>query len=100
MITVTARAQSKLEELLQLNDAAPDEGVKVVASEQGTLGLTIARPSEDDEVLLYRGDGPLLIVDGRLAPDLDGLELDARRAGDDGTQPGEQFTLARPGAGR
>jgi len=43
MMTVTARAQSKLEELLQLNNVTPHDGAKVLASEQGALGLTIAR---------------------------------------------------------
>lgn len=75
MISVTERAATELQALLEANDAPPDQGVKLVPAGTGTLGVTIGPPAEGDEIILH-GDSPLLIVDGSIAPLLDGQELD------------------------
>ena len=75
MITVTERAADGLQELLALNNASPGEGVKLVPSGTGQVGMTIGVPSEDDEVIRQEGE-PLLIVDNRLTGVLDGAEIE------------------------
>jgi Fe-S cluster assembly iron-binding protein IscA len=94
MITVTERAATELEELLTTEDAPPGQGVKLVPSGTGTIGMTIAAPSEGDEVI-RRGEEPLLIVDSRVAEALDGAEVDCDRSVVDG-QPRAEFKLRPP----
>ncbi len=89
MISVTERAASELQALLEANGALPDQGEKLVPAGTGTLGVTIDLPAEGDEVIL-RDDSPLLIVDGSIAPLLDGQELDIQP--DEGGAP--QFILS------
>jgi hypothetical protein len=97
MITVTERAATGLEELLVAQGAAPGEAVKLVPSGRGGVALTIASPAAGDEVV-RRGDDPLLIVDGRLAPIVDGALLDlAAAAPAGGALP--RFTLTPPEQG-
>ena len=78
MITVTERAAAGLQELREANDALPGQGVKLVPTGTGSIGMTIAAPSEGDEVI-RRGDEPLLIVDGRIAGALTGPGSTPRR---------------------
>ena len=94
MLTVTERAEAELQELLVINDASPDEGVKLVPSGTGSIGMTIGRPSEDDAVI-DRDGKPLLIVDIRLAQVLDGAEIDCAPTAGNGQQATE-FTLRPP----
>jgi Fe-S cluster assembly iron-binding protein IscA len=75
MITVTERAANALQELLATNSALPGQGVKLVPSGVNSIGMVIEAPNEGDEVILHEGE-PLLIVDSRIASDLDGAELD------------------------
>lgn len=72
MIIVTERAAAELEEMLRVNNAAPGQGVKLVSVGIGTVGMTIDTPSEGDEVIRSGGE-PLLIVDSRLAEDVDAV---------------------------
>jgi len=94
MITVTERAATELEELLTTNDAPPGQGVKLVPSGPGSIGMTIAAPSEGDEVI-RRGEEPLLIVDSRVVKTLDGAEIDCDSSVVDG-QPRAEFKLRPP----
>ena len=94
MITVTERAASELEKLLTTNDARPEQGVKLVPSGAGSIGMSIAVPSEGDEVI-RRGEQPLLIVDIRIAEPLDGAQIDCDSAVVDG-QPRAAFKLRPP----
>ena len=94
MITLTERAATELEELLTTKDAPPGQGVKLVPSGPGTIGMIIAAPSEGDEVI-RRGEEPLLIVDSRVAETLDGAEIDCARSVVDG-QPKPEFKLRPP----
>ena len=98
MITVTERAASRLQELLTSNDAPAGQGVKLVPSGADSIGMTIAEPSEGDEVI-RRGEGPLLIVDRRIAGQLDGAEIDCERTVVEG-QPKDEFKLRPPTKGR
>lgn len=89
MINVTERAASVLQNLLETSDAPPGQGVKLIPDAQGNLGMTIASPVEGDQVV-SREESPLLIVDGSIAQQLDGTELDVQEI------PGEEsarFTL-------
>ena len=89
MISVTERAATALQDLLVSNDASPGEGVKLAPDLSGRIGMTIDAPVEGDEVV-HRGEMPLLIVDGRIAQQLDGTELDLQEIPG---QEGAQFTL-------
>ena len=92
MITVTERAAAGIEEILSAQQAAPGEAIKLVPDATGGIGLAIAPPTAEDEVI-RRGADPIVIVDGRIAPELDGAVLDL----DDGSanQGRPRFTLMR-----
>lgn len=94
MVTVTERAAAELLELLEANNVPPGQGVKLVPSGMGQIGMTIDTPAEGDEVI-RRGDEPLLIVDSRLTGELEGVEIDCQTEVVDGT-PRSQFLLRRP----
>jgi Fe-S cluster assembly iron-binding protein IscA len=85
MITVTERAATALEELLSSSNAQPGQGVKLIPSDGGQVGMTIDAPSEGDEVV-SRGDAPLLIVDSDIADALDGARIDCDTSMVDGQQ--------------
>lgn len=72
MITITERAAAGLEEMLRAHNAPPGQGVKLVPGDIGGFGMTIDTPSDGDEVIRAAGEA-LLIVDGRIAGDLDGV---------------------------
>ncbi len=94
MLTITERAASELQAVRATNDASPDQGVRLTPDGKGGIGLTIDAPSEGDEVIRHE-ETPLVIVDGRIAPLLDGAELDCKTDVDspvDG-QPRTHFTL-------
>lgn len=91
MITVTERAADALEQLLAVSNAPAGQGVKLVPTGTGSVGMTIDAPSEGDQVV-HRGDDPLLIVDGRIAEALDGAQIDCDTTVVDG-QPRTEFTL-------
>ena len=97
MITVTERATTRLQELLIANNAEPEQGVKLVPTDAGTIGMTIDTPREGDEVVSVEQD-PLLIVDGSLAEPLDGAQIDCDVAVSDDGQPRREFTVRRPEA--
>jgi Fe-S cluster assembly iron-binding protein IscA len=96
MITVTERAATALEAMLTETGAQPGQGVKLVPSARGTVGLTIARPNEGDAVI-RRGDIPLLIVDRCITDAFNGAQMDCEEEPFNG-QPHARFTL-RPQAG-
>jgi len=88
MLTITERAKVELEELLLVNNAPPGQGVKLVPGGPSGVGMSIETPSEGDEVIKSE-EGPLLIIDGRIAAGLAGGRIDY----DDVTS---QFTLLPP----
>jgi Fe-S cluster assembly iron-binding protein IscA len=94
MIQLTERAAVAIATILALRDAAPGEGLKLVPDEAGGMDLTVGAPAADDEVV-RRGGDPLLIVDRRLAPTLEGALLDLAEL--DSAVEGPRFTLVRPG---
>lgn len=96
MITVTERAATGIEEILSAQQAAPGEAIKLVPDGSGGIGLAIAAPAAEDEVV-QKGDDPLVIVDGRIAPDLDGAVLDLTVPNASEGRP--RFTLERPEGG-
>lgn len=97
MITVTERAMKELQGVLKAQSAPPGQGVKLVPNPEGGISLTIASPSEGDEVT-RKGKTPLLIVDPRLTNEVDGLVFDVQTIEREGG-PQKQFTLVQPGAG-
>ncbi|HEX2032701.1 MAG TPA: hypothetical protein VHS99_00825 [Chloroflexota bacterium] len=91
MITVTERAATRLQEVLETKHAPPGHGVKLLPTATGSIRMTIATPSDGDEVV-HHGETPLLIIDSRIAPTLQGTELDCRRSIVDGRSRNE-FTI-------
>jgi len=94
MITVTERAATELQGLLATNNALPGQGVKLIPSGTGSIGMTIDAPAEGDEVV-WHGQEPLLIVDSSLTEALDGAEIDCDTVSVDG-QARAQFRLRPP----
>jgi hypothetical protein len=76
------------------NNALPGEGVKLIPSGTGNIGMTIGAPSEGDEVIRH-GAEPLLIVDSRIADTLDGAEIDCNSSVVDG-RPRTEFKIRPP----
>lgn len=94
MITITERAANELQGLLDTQGAQPGQGVKLVPDQASGIGMTIAAPTEGD-VVVPRGEDPLLIVDPRITPLIEGAVLDVEAAADaDGKGP--RFKLRRP----
>jgi Fe-S cluster assembly iron-binding protein IscA len=94
MIAITERAAAGLQELLAINHAQPGQGVKLVPSGTGRIGMTISEPGEGDAVVDHEG-APLLIVDGGIADSLDGTQIDCEISPAEG-QPKLAFTLRPP----
>ena len=65
MIAVTERAALALEELLLSSEPPPGEALKLVVS-GNQIALTMAAPSNGDQVFRHDGE-PLLIVDSGIA---------------------------------
>src|SRR5688572_13658918 len=91
MVIVTERAAAQLQEVLNLQNASDEEGVKLVPGGDGRVQMTIAPPNAGDEVT-QRDGHPLLIVDASLADALDGTEVDFEAVATNGTSP-SGFTL-------
>jgi Fe-S cluster assembly iron-binding protein IscA len=89
MIRVTERAATALHELLEINAAPPESGVRIAPNASGDLGMTVDAPHAGDEVIL-RGESaaPVLIVDGTLAEDLEQMVVDYESVEDDHQTPG------------
>ncbi|MPZ13125.1 MAG: hypothetical protein GEU73_01645 [Chloroflexi bacterium] len=90
MITVTERAAAGFDEMLKANNAPAGQGVKLVPTATGTIGMTIDTPSEGDEVI-ETGGKAVLIVDSRISGNLDGV-IDCDTEEVDG-QPQSRFKL-------
>jgi Fe-S cluster assembly iron-binding protein IscA len=95
MIRLTERAATGLQELLVANNAPPGQGVRLVPSGTGGIGMTISVPRQGDEVV-RRGEEPLLIVDSRIAETLAGVEIDCETSVVDG-EPRTEFRTRSPG---
>ena len=95
VILLTDRATAALEEMLLVNDAGRGEGVRLVPSAPGRIGLTIDTPQAGDEVIEH-DEELLLIVDRSLIEKLEGSEIDCSTVVVEG-QPYTEFTL-RPAA--
>lgn len=93
MITVTERAATAFEALLNENDAQPGQGVKLVSDGQGSIGMVIQEPEAGDEIV-RRGDEPLLIVDSAIGQMLDGAVIDCADESPNGQSP-MRFKLSR-----
>ncbi len=94
MIAVTERAAAALQQMLAGSNVPPGQGVRVVPSGAGGLGMTIGPPNPGDEVI-RRGEEPLLIIDSRVAALLDRAEIDCETAVVAGQQRTE-FKLRPP----
>jgi hypothetical protein len=97
MITVTARAAARLQEVLTEKNVPPGQGVKLVPQGPGSVGLAIAAPEAGDAIVRY-ADAPVLIVAGRLTAALAGAELDCEEAVVAG-EARTEYTLRRPAPG-
>jgi|GEM_PF-5945438 Fe-S cluster assembly iron-binding protein IscA len=95
MITVTSRAATELQELLDAQGPLPGQGIKLIPTPTGGIGMTVAAPDEGDEVVPST-EAPLLIVDASLTELLDGVVFDVEPAAVEGGRP--EFRLRRPEA--
>src|SRR5919198_3301036 len=93
MFQVTERAATALQEVLAINNAPPKQGVRLVPTDEGRLGMTIDRPREGDQVV-QRDDTPVLIADRQVAAALTGVVLDLQPAETEAEGP-PRFTLRR-----
>ena len=83
MITVTERATTALQRILEAQEAPSGQGVKLMPDSSGGISMTIAPPEEGDEVV-FHDESPLLIIDSIISDAVDGMVFDVQSAqGDD-----------------
>lgn len=75
MIGITERAARGLEAFLGFHEATPEQAVKLFPRCEGGIGMTIAKPRPEDELILSEGR-PLLAVDPHVAQLLSGSFID------------------------
>jgi Fe-S cluster assembly iron-binding protein IscA len=92
MLEITDRAADELARLLRQNTPGVRQAVRLSVNSSGMLAMTIDVPHAGD-TLVRRNEAVLLIVEGRLSPQLASRVLDV--PGADGQR---QFTL-KPQAG-
>jgi Fe-S cluster assembly iron-binding protein IscA len=91
MVTVTERAATALQQVLEDNHAPPGQGVRLAADATGHLGMTIDAPRDGDDVV-YAAEEPVLMVAGPVAGQLEDMVLDYQ-ASDDDSQTSAGFVL-------
>ncbi|MDI3340818.1 MAG: adhesin [Sphaerobacter sp.] len=90
VVDVTQRALDELEAIRQASNPQPGQGITLVVDDNGELGLALAWPQEEDQVI-ERGGQPVIIIPQVLADPLDGVVIDYQDT------PGQEgFTLTRP----
>ncbi len=91
MLTVTASAKEKLEEVLQ-KQAEPERAIRIMRSpsQPDQLELTLDKQKEGDQVVETEDGAKLLLVGADLAPALDGIVMDYQE-----TPQGSGFTMSR-----
>ncbi len=62
MVTVTERAKEVLRALLIDNSKDPEEGIRLVFSPSGQIGLTLDKPREGDQIVESEGSKVLLVA--------------------------------------
>jgi len=76
MITVTERAKEKLESMLTSKVDNSQAALRLIATHEGEYGLHVDIENPGDKVVKYKGR-KLLVIDGKLADNLEGTTLDA-----------------------
>ena len=76
MITVTERAKEKLESMLTSKVDNSQAALRLIATHEGEYGLHVDIENPGDKVVTYKGR-KLLVIDGKLADNLEGTTLDA-----------------------
>jgi Fe-S cluster assembly iron-binding protein IscA len=76
MITVTERAKEKLESMLTSKVDNSQAALRLIATHEGEYGLHVDIENPGDKVVKYNGR-KLLVIDGKLADNLEGTTLDA-----------------------
>ena len=90
MIEVSERALDELEAIREASNPQPGQGITLVVDDSGDLGLALAWPQEDDQVVERDGQ-PVIIIPKVLMDPLDGVIIDYQDV------PGQEgFTLTRP----
>ena len=75
MLEVTERARQELKRVLTANTDKPEACLRLTASEQGQLGLTLDEERQDDQVVEHE-DSKVLLVEKNLADILQGITID------------------------
>jgi hypothetical protein len=91
MVQVTDRALDKLEQMRQMGDLNPDQGIGIGVGQNGDLKFDLMKPGVEDEVIERNGE-PLMIIPQPLSDPLAGAVLDYAE-GD-----ANRFTLTEAGA--
>ena len=96
MIGVTERARQELKKMLVANTDEPETCLRLIANEQGQLGLAIDTERQGDQVVEH-DDSKLLVVENDLADSLEGITMDVQDSPED---EGARLVLSQePNAG-
>ena len=76
MITITEKAKEQLESMLTSKVDNSQAALRLIATHEGEYGLHVDIENPGDKVVKYNGR-KLLVIDGKLADNLEGTTLDA-----------------------
>ena len=95
MLTVTAKAKEKLQEVLRRQTAEPEVALRVMPnqSSHNRLELALDRAKKGDQVVQDQNGGAVLLIRPEMAKRLTGIRLDYRE-----TTLGADFIIARHGS--
>jgi Fe-S cluster assembly iron-binding protein IscA len=75
MWQVTDAVVDAMAQMRQENNAEADEGILLYFSPEGDLGLALAKPGEDDQVIAQNGS-PIVIIAAETVQSYEGVTLD------------------------
>lgn len=81
MIEVTERAKAELKNILDAHVDYPLACLRLMANEQGTIGLSIDVEMPDDAVIEYQGT-KLLVIKKEIADQLENIAIDVEDKGE------------------
>jgi Fe-S cluster assembly iron-binding protein IscA len=93
MIEVTNEARKELKKILTENAQDPNLVLRLIANEQGQLGLVMDNAAEDDKIIEYEGM-KVLVIEDHFASHLEGVKLEVEE-----TPEGPSLTLTGAGCG-
>ena len=75
MIAITEGAKQELKKILTTNTDEPEACLRLIANDEGQLGLAVDTERQEDQVVEHE-DSKVLVVEKNLADTLEGITMD------------------------